>query len=107
STRVRDLGEAKIDAGGFRPEPRLAEASDLVRTSGNDAHGHGRSAIGRIDRISADIRIGKQQIDDSGKGVHQNAPLRRTWPSVSLAPPATATTATPISVFEFAVLVAS
>ena len=39
------------------------------------------------------------------EGAHQNAPLSRTRPMVSPAPPATASVATPISVFEVATLV--
>ena len=40
-----------------------------------------------------------------GESVHQNAPFNRTRPMVSPAPPATASVATPISVFEVATVV--
>src|SRR5690606_3723190 len=69
-TRGCHLGDAQVDAGGFRPEPRLAETGDLVRTSGNDTHTHGRSAIGRIDSVPADVRIAEQVVDRLREGAH-------------------------------------
>lgn len=64
-----------------------------------------RAAIGDVDRIPPDIRISEERADGSGKGRHQNAPFSRTRPIRSVAPPATASVATPIRVFDVRVLV--
>ena len=78
---------------------------DRVRTPGDDPHQLGRAAVGDIDRVPADVRIGEERTHGGGESAHQNAPFNRTRPMVSPAPPATASVATPISVFEVATLV--
>src|SRR5690625_2289243 len=94
--RVRNLGDAQVDPAGFGPKPRIAEVADRVGTPGDDAHQDGRAAFGDVDRVPADIRVGKERAHGGGEGAHQNVAFRRIRPMVSPAPLATASTATPI-----------
>jgi len=103
--RVRYLGHTQVDAGGFRPEPRVTKVSDGISTPGDDAHQNRRAAIGDVDRVPPHVGIGEERAEGGGEGGHQNAPFSRTRPIRSVAPPATASVATPISVFAVRVLV--
>jgi hypothetical protein len=103
--RVRNLRHAHVDPRGLGPEPRIAEVADRVCAPGDDAHENGRAAVGDVDRIPADVRIGEERADGGGEGVHQKAAFRRTRPMVSPAPLATASTATPIRVLSVATVV--
>jgi len=87
------------------PDPCVAEIRDGIRPPSDDARRERRAALRRIDRVLADVRIGKERADGRAEGSHQKLPFSRTRPMVSPAPPATASVATPISVFEIATLV--
>ena len=102
-----NLGHAQVDPGGFGPEAGVAEVGDSIRAPGDDAHQDGRAAIGEVNRVPADVGICEERADGGGEVAHQKLAFSRTRPIISLAPPATATTATPIRVFEVVVLVAS
>ena len=84
------LGHPQVDAGSFGPEPRIAVVCDGIGTPGDDAHQHGRAAIGDVDGVATDVRVGEERAHSGGKGAHQNAPFSRTRPIRSVAPPATA-----------------
>ena len=68
--RVRDFCHPQVDARGFRPEPRITEFTDSIRTPGDGTHQNGRAAIGSVDCLRADVWIGEEHLDGGGKGVH-------------------------------------
>ena len=82
-----------------------SNAPVIIGAPGDDAHQNGRTTVGDVDRVPADIRIGEERADGGGEGIHQNAPFRRTRPIRSVAPPATASVAKPIRVLAEAVVV--
>src|SRR5690606_35849937 len=103
--RVRHLGDSQVDPGGLGPEPRIAEGCDDIRATGDHPHQNGRAAVGYVDRVPADVRIGEESANGGGEGAHQKAAFRRTRPMVSPAPLATASTATPMRVLSVATVV--
>ncbi len=99
------LKRKRVDPRGLGPEPRIAEVGDRIGTPGDDAHQDGRAAVGDVDRVPADVRIGEERTDGGSEGAHQKAAFSRTRPMVSLAPLATASTATPMRVLSVATVV--
>src|SRR6056297_2254842 len=51
------------------------------------------------------MRVCEERVEGGGEGGHQKLPLSRTRPMVSPAPPATASTATPMTVLSVATVV--
>ena len=64
-----------------------------------------RAAVGDVDRVPVDVRIGEERANGGGEGAHQNVAFRRTRPMVSPAPLATASTAAPMRVLSVATVV--
>ena len=83
--------------------------SDVERSGIGTPRDHtyqdGCAALGDVDRIPADVRIGEKRANGGGESAHQNVAFRRTRPMVSLAPLATASTATPMRVLSVATVV--
>ena len=61
--RGRHLGEAQAQPGGFRPDARLAEAGDVVRPTQIDADQRGRTALGGVNDVPREMRIGEERIE--------------------------------------------
>src|SRR5690606_4793782 len=103
--RVRHLGHTQVDPGGLGPEPRVAEVGDRIGAPGNSAQQDGRAAVGDVERVPADVRVGEERAHGGGEGAHQNVAFRRTRPMVSPAPLATASMATPMRLLSVATVV--
>ena len=57
--------------GGLRPEPRLAEAGDLVRAARDHADEDRSAALGDVDRIAGDVAVREERVERGGDGGHQ------------------------------------
>ena len=55
--RVRDLRDAHVEPGRLRPDPRLAEAGDVIRAAHDHADGDWSTALGDIDGIAGDVAV--------------------------------------------------
>lgn len=60
--RVRDFRDARVDAGGFRPELRLANAGDLVLAARDHTNEPGAAAPGDVDGHAGDVGIREEQV---------------------------------------------